>query len=182
MLVWLFDLQVCFHDLTLEPFLMALSLFITWQISIALLFPFSYWCKLCPILTFAQTLDNQHLLKRHRTNVKNCLHKLEVGDSLHRHYFVDWNNIWEQRKQHVNKQGQLLHNTQKHCASIEDIQTFILSFSSPLEFHSTVPAPSTTNSKHWWEWTGYKSMHCPKTALVTSLLLRYFLHLLSYYW
>jgi hypothetical protein len=34
-------------------------------------------------------LGDQHLLTRQRINSKNCLHKLETGDSRNKHYNVE---------------------------------------------------------------------------------------------
>jgi hypothetical protein len=42
-----------------------------------------------PIVSSAQPLGDQHLLTRQRINSKNCLHKLETGDSRNKHYNVE---------------------------------------------------------------------------------------------
>jgi hypothetical protein len=52
-------------------FLFSLSLSTCWWIS-------------CPILSSA--LGHQLLLTGQRINDKHCLHKLEIGDSQHKHY------------------------------------------------------------------------------------------------
>ena len=77
----------CLHiiiDLLFRPLLHSSNPF-SWSESPSLPSSSGWW-MFRSILYPAQTLGNQHLLTRQRINGKNCLHKVETGDSGPRCY------------------------------------------------------------------------------------------------
>lgn len=78
-----------------------------WSKSPSLFSPSSGWWTSHPILYSSQLLGDQHLLTRQKINdAKNCLHKLETGDSWYNKGVTmpcpDWNKTWGQRNEHLN--------------------------------------------------------------------------------
>jgi hypothetical protein len=84
------------------------------------------------ILYSAQSLGIQPLLTRQRINGKNCLPKLETGDSLYKHYNdMDWNKIWGQSNWHLNNTRENL----TQCTETSCLPSDLLAFKLFLLFY-----------------------------------------------